>query len=364
MSILLFIIILVALVLVHEFGHFLAAKRAGMKVEEFGVGFPPRLFSRRRGETEYSFNALPFGGFVRIFGENPEEVAERPKEASRSFSGKSRKAQAMVVAAGVVMNVLAAWALFSAGYMVGLPAEAGSERFGEVRDVRATVTLVSPGFPAEQAGFLPGDQVLRMTAGDERLESAEAQKLRDFIAAHSGNEHAVAVLRGGKEITLNATPAEDGTLGRAVLGIGLADLGTLRLPFYLAPIEGAVLTSIVTKDTAVGLWHFFSGIFAGEADFSSIAGPVGLVGIVDDASQFGIAALITLAALISINLAIINLIPFPALDGGRLILIAIEAIRGVSLPPSFVSRYNLVGFFLLIGLMVAVTYNDIVRLLA
>ena len=364
MSVILFIVMLVGLILVHEFGHFLVAKRTGMKVEEFGIGFPPRLFSWGKGETKYSLNLLPFGGFVRILGENPEELSEHASERPRSFVGKSRTAQASVVVAGVLMNMLAAWVLFSIGYTLGLPAEAGRERFGEVRDVQATVTAVSPNSPAERAGLLPGDHIRSISVERREEQGSEgAQALRDFIAAHPENEQRVTVVRGGETLTLVATPTRDLIEDRAVLGIGLADLGVLQLPPYLAPIEAAILTSAVTRDTAVGLWHFFGGIFKGEADFSSVAGPVGLVGIVEDASQFGLAALITLAALISINLAIINLIPFPALDGGRLILIAVEAVRGVSLPSAFISRYNLIGFLLLIGLMLAVTWNDIARLI-
>ena len=364
MSIALFIIILVVLILAHEFGHFLLAKRAGMKVEEFGIGFPPRLFSWGRGETTYSLNALPFGGFVRIFGEDPEEVAKRPGERSRSFVGKSRSAQAVVVVAGVAMNLLTAWILFGAGYMVGLPTEEGEQRFGVVQDVFATVTHIVPDSPALRAGLMGGDHIVSLNAGGETREGTRgAEELRAFIAAHPSDEHQIHIERQGEALTLSALPAFDAEENRALLGVGLADIGTLQLPPHTALIEGAFLTAQVTKDTAVGLWQFFSSIFKGEADFSAVAGPVGLVGIVEEASQFGIAALITLTALISINLAIINLLPFPALDGGRLVLIAIEAVRGISLPSSFISRYNMVGFLLLIGLMIAVTYNDIVRLL-
>ncbi len=355
---------LVALILVHEFGHFIVAKRAGMKVEEFGIGFPPRLFALKRGETEYSFNALPFGGFVRIFGEDPEESQGSP-ECARSFAGKSRGAQALVVMAGVAMNIIAAWVLLSVGYMAGLPSEREGQLSGAVRDIVVTITRVVPDSPAERAGFIPGDKILAIKAGEETVSGAlDAEAVRNFIAAHPADEQDIQVKRGKEEISLLATPEKGIAEDRPALGVGLADIGTLTLPPHLALLEGARLTASLTKDTATGLWHFFSGLFLGEADLASVTGPVGLVGVVDEASRFGTAALITLTALISINLAIINLLPFPALDGGRLLLIAIEAVRGVPLPARFVSRYNLAGFLFLIGLMLIVTWSDIARILA
>jgi regulator of sigma E protease len=150
--------------------------------------------------------------------------------------------------------------------------------------------------------------------------------------------------------------------GRAVLGFVLDNVGVVQLPFYLAPIEGARLTYQLLQGTAFGLYDFIASIFRGKGDFSSVAGPVGIVGIVGQTSQFGIAALLLLAAIISINLSIVNLIPFPALDGGRIFLVIVEGITGKAVPARIFEGLNIAGFAILILLMLAVTYHDISKL--
>jgi regulator of sigma E protease len=156
MSILLFIVILLALILVHELGHFAVAKLFSIRVDEFGVGFPPRLFGIRRGETDYTVNALPFGGFVRIYGEDDSEASDPGADRDRSMAHKPRYAQVLVLAAGVFMNIVAAWLILSVGYVAGLPAAVGDYGLGEVTDAHVTVLGVAPGSPAEAAGLSAG----------------------------------------------------------------------------------------------------------------------------------------------------------------------------------------------------------------
>src|SRR3989344_5009647 len=182
MSILIFFIILLVLIIVHEFGHFFSAKRFGVRVDEFGFGFPPKLFSKKYGETEYSFNALPIGGFVKIFGENPEPEQARygagpdKEDFSRAFFNKPRWQQAIVLFAGVLTNFLLGWLLFSVAFMSGLPMSAGGE-VENLRDVNLTVVSVIKDSPAARAGLAPGDRIISIRAGGEGPEDINPESV-------------------------------------------------------------------------------------------------------------------------------------------------------------------------------------------
>lgn len=359
MTIVIFILILVALILVHEFGHFIVAKLAKIKVEEFGIFFPPRLLGFKKGETEYTLNALPFGGFVRIFGENHNEHAGDP----RSFASKPRITQAAVVVAGVVMNVLFAWLALSAGYMAGMPSSATPENAGRISDVHTTIVAVLPESPAAKAGIAAEDQVLSVgTALVPPQTFKDADAVQAFIAAHPEESIILTVMRDGAEQTFIARPAEGLVEGRKALGVQLGDVGTLALPPHEALVEGAKLTYHMTVGTAQGLAGFFSQIIRGAADFTSVAGPIGIVNMGAGAVTDGFAAAIILTAVISINLAIINLLPIPGLDGGRLVIIAVEAVIRRPVSQKITVALTLAGFALLITLMLVVSYHDIVRL--
>ena len=366
MNVLLFLIILVSLIVVHELGHFAAAKWFGIRVDEFGLGFPPKLFGRKFGETLYSINLIPFGGFVKIFGEDGQTSAEAGVDTSRSFIHKHRLIQAAVLVAGVFMNVVAAWLILSSAFLIGLPKDADSATAGSLRDVKATVVEIAPNSPAGEVGMLPGDHVLSIqtSAGASIEGDAGADALRAFIAEHSTETLSLTLEKGGEARVVSATPSKDvvGSEGKAVLGVSLVDVGILELPIHKALIAGAVLTYDVTIATAQGLGEFFTTLFRGKADFSSVSGPVGIVGVVGQASDIGLVAVLTLAAVISINLAIINLIPFPALDGGRLLIVGIEAARRKAISPNLSLWLNAGGFIFLIGLMLIVTYHDIAKL--
>lgn len=359
MSVVFFILILVALILVHEFGHFLVAKLFKIRVDEFGIFFPPRLFGVRRGETLYSLNSLPLGGFVRIYGENYNEGAEDP----RSFAHKPRMVQALVVVAGVVFNVLFAWLAFSGGYLVGLPTSASHEGFGQVRDAKPMVVGVYPDSPAHKAGIAVEDVLLSVQTGTRVLEEgASAAQIREFIAQHPEESLAITVLRQGQEKYF-ITKAEEGLIeGRKAVGVELDDVGILQLPVHLALIEGAALAQRTTVSVAQGLGAFFGQLLRGAADFSSVAGPIGITVFGAAAVGQGWAAALVLTALISINLALINLLPVPGLDGGRLLIIAVEALLRRPVPERLTTALTIGGFAVLIVLMLVVSYHDIVRL--
>ncbi len=361
MNIIIFIIILLVLVLVHEFGHFFTAKRFGIKVDEFGFGFPPKLFSFKKGETEYSFNLLPIGGFVKIFGEDPNEENTNGVDKERSFVNKPKYKQAIVLFAGVFANFLLAWLLFSVGFMSGLPTSVGSEpKDYKIQDVHLIVLSVLPNSPAEAVGLKTGDKIVYIKSGENVTDQISPETIKSFVAL--GKQLDMAYLRGNDPTynMIQITPKS--TNGTYAIGISMDQIGTVKLPFFSAFWEGLKLDWSVTEGTALGLYTLIVGGIMGKGSFTSVTGPVGMVGIVGNAYQFGFVYLLSFAALISVNLAIINLIPFPALDGGRLFFLLIEKIKGSRMNPKVANTANTVGFAILIILMLLVTYHDVVKL--
>lgn len=362
MSIILFIIILAALILVHELGHFTAAKRSGVRVDEFGIGFPPRLWRKKIGETVYSFNAFPIGGFVKIFGEDPDNESLNGNDSSRSLTHKPRIVQAWIISAGVIFNLLFAWFLISAGFMVGLPYSVDDGAYGErVENPSLTITQVMPLSPAEGAGLKGGDLIIKLVSGEDILTNPRVSATQNFIGSH--DEIEFTYLRGGDEKTVIVEGAEGFVDGKRAIGISMDNVGILKLPIHEALFAGLTTTASITFTMAIGILEFFKNIFIGQANFQDIAGPVGIVGIVSDASTLGYIHLISLTAIISINLAIINLLPFPALDGGRLFFLLIEAVKRSPIKPEITNIVNGIGFLVLIAFMVFITFHDVVRLI-
>ena len=352
------------LVLVHEAGHFFTAKKFGIRVDEFGFGFPPKLFSFKKGETEYSFNLLPLGGFVKIFGESPDEESMTGPDTSRSLISKPKWQQALVLFAGIFANFLLAWILFSFGFMSGLPTSVGSEVAGyKLQDINLVITSVLVKSPAENAGLKIGDKIVSLKANNTDLVSdVNPSILKSFVASHGNQEIDIGYMRG-KNSEINITKINPKEInGEPIIGISMDEIGTAKLPFFMAFWEGLRLNWFMTKGTVVGLYTLISEAVMGKGSFTAVTGPVGMVGIVGDAYQFGFVYLLSFAALISINLAIINLIPFPALDGGRLFFLLIEKIKGSRINPKVANTANMIGFSLLIFLMLIITYHDVIKL--
>lgn len=361
MSILIFVLVLIALIVVHEFGHFVAAKLSGMRVDEFGLGYPPKAWGKKIGETEYTLNWLPFGGFVKIFGEDPEPG--RPA-APRSFTSKNRGLQALVLVAGIAMNLLFAYLLITATLFMGTTRALTDEEALHAADARLAVASVLPGSPAADAGLREGEFILSATAGEDSIAGADAEAFTSFVSAH--DELTLTVLAGDGTTRSVTVAPEAGIVAtdpeRQALGVGLAIVGTLAMPWYQAPLDGALITIELTKQTAIALVGFFGSILTLSADFAQVSGPVGIAGAVGDASASGLASLLTITALISINLALINLLPVPALDGGRLLFVAIESVLRRPIPATFANAVNGIGFLALILLMLVVTASDIFKI--
>lgn len=365
MALLIFIAILVALIWVHELGHFSVAKLFKVRVDEFAIGFPPRLLSRVWGETRYSLSLILVGGYVKIFGENPGEGAGDP----RALTSKNRPIQAAVMLAGIAFNLAFAWLALSVGYMSGLPAGADQSALGPITAPQVVISAVRPGSPAQTAGIKAGDIIERIQTGSGMLDTAtlntsrQADAVQAFITAHQDESLVIAVMRNQEEQTFLAKPAADIVPDRKVIGVEFGDIGILKLPPHLALVQGAITFKDLTVATAQGLGAFFSQLVAGHADFSQVSGPIGIAGAGTDAVKAGFGSTAIIAALISINLALINLLPVPGLDGGRLLIIIIEAVIRRPVPARITNALMLAGFAAIVLLMIVVSFHDIARLI-
>ncbi len=362
MSILIFLAVLFILILVHEWGHFIVAKKTGMRVDEFGIGFPPKLFGVKKGETEYTLNAFPIGGFVRIYGEDPTAVEDIDR--ARAFGVRPKWAQALVLIAGVTMNVLFAWVLFVAIFLGGMPTAV--DEAVATDDALLVVEAVLPDSPAA-AVLVPGAIIEAVQAGEDVLTRPTVSSFSEFVRSRGGEELEITYRLAGETVTATTAPQAQVLADepdRAAVGVSLMMVDTYRYGLFEAISRATSLTYTMTTTIVVGLSSLLADTFQGEADFSQVAGPIGIVGLVGDAAATGFVTLLTFTAFISLNLAVINMLPFPALDGGRLVFVAIESITGKPIQPVWTARLNLVGFALLILLMGLVTFNDILRLLS
>lgn len=361
MSIIIFILMLAVLIFVHELGHFIVAKKFGIKVDEFAIGFPPRIWSFKKGETTYAINAIPFGGYVKIFGENPDEQSISGPDSGRSFVNASKWKQAFVLVSGILFNVLFAWILLSISFMSGLTTSVNESFASYVKDSHIIITMSQADSPARLAGLAGGETIISLESGDKKIQASSVEEIQDFIKESSG-KIVINYKRDNILKTAVVTAAEGIVKDKKAIGIAMDMVGTVKLPIHKAFIEGAVLAKATVKNVAIGLYYFIFDAFRGKADFSQVTGPIGIVGLVGEARTLGVIYLMSFAAFISINLAVINIVPFPALDGGRLLFVAIEAVRRKSLNPKIANLANGIGFALLILLMLAVTYKDVVKM--
>lgn len=382
MSVIIFLLVLSLLIFVHELGHFIAAKKSGVKVHEFALGFPPTLFKKKVGETVYKLNALPFGGYVNLEGENGEEDPSSAKDeqidkpegdvtAKDSFSSKGPVTKTVILAAGVVMNMLLAWLLLSICFMVGYPTvntEGINPKY--VTDERVIVAETVPNAPAAEAGLLAGDVILSIDDESRSVDITSAALVGEFIRSTEDDSVTITVNRDGEERSFEVLTTtelseeidEGDTEKRKMVGISPSDISMVKLPPHIALVEGAVWTYELTGQVIVGLGTLIADAVRGTADMSGVAGPIGIVSLVGEAYSVGFIYLLSFTAVISINLAIINLLPIPALDGGRILFTWIEVIKGSPMKMKTQLIANGIGFALLILLMIFISVNDIINL--
>lgn len=335
------------LILGHEAGHFFAAKLFGLKVDEFGFGFPPRIFAIKKGETEYSFNWLPFGGFVRISGERGEfamqdamkgdVVQEHSSDRKRLFYAQSAWKKSLIIVAGVVINFIFGWLLISAVLMVGTPQT-------------LVITGIEPNSPAAAAGIMSGDVVKGYV---------NSQAFIDYINAHRGAPTEISVLRNNKEIDFTVTPRVTRSPDQGAVGVELEEGGTTREAPLRALWDGLLSSGLLLWLTLSAFGQLIAQLFVHASLLPGVVGPVGIFGVAEETGKIGLTYLIQLLGIISINLAVVNCIPFPALDGGRFVMILIEKIKGSPVPEKVEAWINGLGFAFLLILMLLLTVRDI-----
>jgi regulator of sigma E protease len=375
-SLLIFLGILFALVIIHELGHFVFAKLVGMRVDEFAFGFPPRLWSKKVGETRYIFNALPLGGYVKIFGEQglSEEEKDLDKNRSdikRSFENKSVPARLFVLAGGVIFNILACVVLLAVGLMmdsrVGLSQEEVAKTPFAEREL--TVVSVHPESNLHKQGLREGAQVFALSSANTSLsgEALQSASAVAFIQQHPSELLNITVKDGDKQVVYAAVPQAGLVEGKKVLGIGLSDTGYVKYGFVEAFQKAESETVEYTKIFLSSFVGLVKGIFDKDVKVTDqLAGPVGMAVATKDISNRDISQIIFFAAMISLSLAVFNILPIPALDGGRILFVLAEVPLGLiwkkKLPKNIEQTTHALGFMFLIGLMIFVTYFDILKI--
>lgn len=359
-TIIIFIVILTILVLIHEAGHFFVARKFGIKVEEFGVGLPPRAWGKKIGETIYSINWLPVGGFVKLYGEDEAgggkiSIKSHPSTSlraskSRNFASKPAWQRALVVVAGVVMNFILAVVVISYIFTQGVVVPTGVVKIDEIM----------PGSPAESANLQAGDVILEVDSQSVHKIS-EVQK---NIQGKVEEEVKLKIKRADKIQDLSLKTKKEVADGRTIgiIGVRLADSEKKYYPWYQAPFYGTVEALRLSWLTLSGLVGMLGGWIIHGSVPQDVAGPVGVAQITGEAIKVGLNALFFYIALLSLNLAILNVLPIPALDGGRLFFILIELVSGKRVNPHIERYAHTIGMVILLALIALITLRDISRI--
>ncbi len=355
LTIILFVVVLSLLVFMHELGHFLVARKMGMKVEEFGFGFPPRLWGVKRGGTIYSINWIPLGGFVKIKGESGED-----RQDPESFAGKPAWRRLFVLVAGVAMNWLLAAVLLSATFMVGSPSivDGPLPASARVREPAVRILTVLPESPAARAGITTGDELVSV----EGQAFEDAELARTFITERSAKGVTLVFRRENQETYQVELVAEElPEVQTKAVGIRLVTTALVSYPLHLAVSQGVAVTALTTRDILFAFGGLLRELVTTGRVTGDLSGPVGIAVMTSQAAALGFVHLLQFTALLSINLAIINILPFPALDGGRVLFVLIEKLRRRAVNVHRETLAHNIGFILLMILVLIVTYRDVVR---
>ena len=350
-TLVLFIATFTLIVAVHEFGHFASARLLGMRVLEFAFGFPPRLWGIKRGETEYTINWVPFGGFVRILGQDDFSIRQQGMGDPGSFTSKPWWAQAIVLAAGVFMNFVLAIVILTVAFMTGTTAPTGDVRVFDVR----------PNSPAAAAGIQVGDIVVDVDGTP--IHTARAMVNITSKAADKQQQISIDIIRNGQALPpIKATPRAEPPAGEGPLGVQLEEV---QAPVAVPP-QQAFGSAVSLTEEVVGQIVGLPGQLIAQRNAPAggapvVGGPIEIFRVTGQVAQFGIPTFLKLIGVLSVNLGVINIIPFPGLDGGRLFFVLLGALLRRRLSPQVEAAVHAVGFVLLLALLVVVSISDIRR---
>ena len=355
LTIVVFLLIIGVLVVVHEFGHFIVAKKAGVKVEEFAVGFPPRIATFKRGETNYSINLIPLGGYVKMLGEL-EHSADK-----RAFENQKPVKRFWISIAGVLMNLILAWFLLTIGFAVGMSpiVSSSSEIPGKTVSSEVIIADVTKDSAAAKAGMQPEDILISASANNDVTTFSSPAEVTAYTKSHQGESVTLIYKRDGNTISHDTVLAKSD----APLGIAMVLKSIVKVAWYRAPYVALHETYEVVKLTFEFLGSFFAKLFTSGKVAEGVGGPVAIYAYTGLAVKAGFMVILQFVALLSINLALLNILPFPALDGGRLVFIVLERFFGKKVVRESVENIiHTVGFAVLILLMIAITYKDVIKL--
>jgi len=353
-TIFVFALILGVLIFIHEFGHFAMAKKIGVKVEEFGFGLPPRIWGKKVGDTIYSINWLPIGGFVKLLGEDEENdqtsgIKHQTSDKKRYFWARSKKERAVILLAGVTMNFLLAVIVISFIYTQGVATPTK----------RVHVEKIIANTPAEKAGIKEQDIIISFAS--QSITSTE--ELIKVTQENSNKETPMIIERSGNQLTVSITPRQNPPKEEGPMGVVISNMEIKKYPVWQAPFYGTIetikLSYLMITTLALLVWKLISFQNVGM----DVAGPIGIAQATGQAVKYGFMAVLQLMGLLSLNLAIVNILPIPALDGGRLLFVFLEKILGKKVKPQAERVAHQIGMVFLLGLIILVTINDIVRLI-
>ncbi|MDI6603016.1 MAG: site-2 protease family protein [Patescibacteria group bacterium] len=356
-TIILAFISLIGLIVLHEFSHFILAKRFGVKIEEFGIFLPPRLIGKKIGETIYSLNLLPFGAFVKLYGEVDHE-----KKEYWSFTQKPIWQRVLIVIGGVVSFWIISAILLSIVMGLGTPTTISDKENGNLIEPKVQIAAVAPNSPAEIAGIKPGDTIKKFSISNLQFSIDKVKEVQELTEKYKGEEVTLTIERGKEIFEVSLVPRVSPPEGEGAMGVALVRTTIKSYPWEEAPIQGIIATGNLTVAIIQGWARALVLATKREPTGVQLMGPVGILGLFAQIGQLGINYFLQFVAIISIYMALFNVLPIPALDGGKLVFLGIEALR--KRPVSSKTEQQITTFFfvLLIGLIILVTIKDISRL--
>lgn len=354
-TIIVFLLIIGFLVLVHEIGHFFAAKKSSMAVDEFGIGFPPTVYKKKIHKTVYAINFIPLGGYVKIKGEDGSLGNEMD-----SFSARPIWQRIIVIISGVGMNILAGVVLFILLYSIKAPIEITDDIDAKyILDRQILISEVIVESPASEASLKVGDEVISL---DGKIINS-IEMFQDEIASSDKDIVVLGYKREGGYVETNISPKvmQEISMERKVIGVGLSEMGNVRFPLHKAVVWGVKSSVDYIQAIASAFFSIIKGAFSGNGISEEMGGPVAIAVMTNQAVNLGLSRVLIFTAILSFNLAILNILPFPALDGGRLVFLVVEAVRGKPSRKEVEEWFHRIGFILLILFAIFITYKDLLR---
>ena len=344
---------LIALMIIHEFGHFIIAKKFGVRVDEFGIGYPPRIFGKKIGETIYSINWLPLGAFVKIYGE------EGGVDDLRSFQNLKIWQRFLIMIGGVAAFWVAAMIIFSVVFAMGTDLPVSDADTQGLGNPQVKVVSVSANSPASQAGLKISDAITAIIINGVDTKISKISEFQKITGDNKGKEITLTIDRFGKSFDVNLTPRVNPPAGDGSVGVGLERMATLikKSSWYMAPVQGVVYTWQTTVNALVGLYSVFTNLFTGKGapQGAEFAGPLGITVFLANAASYGLGFFLYFIGMISVFIAIFNLFPIPALDGGKIIFLIIEKIKGKPVSVKVEQGITMSFFIILITLSLFIT---------